>query len=293
MARLFALARTFSATLALVCIAPLAPLAAQDDDDDFDDDDDNAEWLDDCRDGSWGWRRSERRERHCEVRETGMRPGATLRVDPGRNGGISVRAWDRDSIHVISRIQVQGRRGDDLESIARMIKISASGGTITADGPGGMRDGDGWNVSFIVYAPRRSNLDLATENGPLSVRGISGSMTLSAHNGPVALYSVAGDVRARVRNGPLSVVLSGTQWEGAGLDAEAQNGPAVLSIPEGYSARLETGTVNGPMSVDFPMTVTIQGRMTQRLNTTLGNGGPPVRVVTTNGPMVIKRKGRI
>jgi hypothetical protein len=222
-----------------------------------------------------------------------MRPGGTLRVDPGRNGGVAVRAWDRDSIHVISRIQVQGRRGDDLESIARVIKISASGGTITADGPGTLHDGDGWHVSFIVYAPRRSNLDLATENGPLSVRGISGSMTLSAHNGPVALHNLAGDVRARVRNGPLSVVLGGTTWEGAGLDAEAQNGPAVLSIPEGYSAKLETGTINGPMSVDFPMTVTIQGRMTQRLNTTLGNGGPPVRVVTTNGPMVIKRKGRI
>ena len=62
---------TALATLALVCIAPLA---AQDDDDDFDD---NERWLEDCRDGSWGWRRSERRERHCEVRETGMRPGGT------------------------------------------------------------------------------------------------------------------------------------------------------------------------------------------------------------------------
>jgi hypothetical protein len=194
---------------------------------------------------------------------------------------------------VIARIQVQGRRGDDLEAIARGIKVSAAGGTVSADGPGAMHDGDGWTVSFTVYAPRRSNLDLAVENGPLSVRGISGAMTLSAQNGPIALTNVAGDVRARVRNGPLSVTLSGTKWDGAGLDAEATNGPAVLSIPEGYSAKLETGTVNGPMSVDFPMTVTIQGRMTQRLNTTLGDGGPPVRVVTTNGPMVIKRKGRI
>jgi DUF4097 and DUF4098 domain-containing protein YvlB len=125
------------------------------------------------------------------------------------------------------------------------------------------------------------------------VRGITGTMALSAHNGPVALHGVAGDVHARVRNGPLSVYLAGDRWEGTGLDAETVNGPVVLAIPENYSARLETGTVNGPMSVDFPMTVTIQGRLSQRLNTTLGSGGAPVRVVTTNGPLVIRRRGRI
>ena len=47
------------------------------------------------------------------------------------------------------------------------------------------------------------------------------------------------------------------------------------------------------MSVDFPLTVTVQGRLTQRINATLGQGGAPVRVVTTNGPLVIKRRGRI
>ena len=289
------LLRSALAALVLVCIAPLAPLAAQDDDD-FDDDDD-AEWLDDCRerDRSWGTKSTSRRDRarFCEIRETGMRPGGTLRVEPGQNGGVALRAWDRDSVHIVARIQVHGRRDEDLAAVARGIRVTTSGGVIDADGPGRVGDHRSWSVSFLVFAPRRSNLDLSVDNGPLSVRGISGAMTLSADNGPIALHHVAGDVRARVQNGPLSVVLGGSRWEGAGLDAEARNGPAVLSIPEGYSAKLETGTVNGPMSVDFPLTVTIQGRLTQRLNTTLGDGGAPVRVVTTNGPMVIRRRGRI
>ena len=288
------MARLFPTALAAFVLAyalPLVPLAAQDDDDDFDEDG-AAEWLDDCRDQNRHWSRRDR-ARHCEIRETGMRPGATLRVDPGQNGGVAVRAWDRDSVHVIARIQVNGRQDEDLEAVARGIRVSASGGVIGADGPRRSGDHGHWSVSFLVFAPRRSNLDLSVDNGPLSVRGISGAMSLSADNGPIALHHVAGDVRARVENGPLTVVLGGARWEGAGLDAEARNGPAVLSIPEGYSAKLETGTVNGPMSVDFPMTVTIHGRLTQRLNTTLGDGGAPVRVVTTNGPMVIKRKGRI
>jgi hypothetical protein len=32
-----------------------------------------------------------------------------------------------------------------------------------------------------------------------------------------------------------------------------------LAIPERYNARLETGTVNGPMDLAFPLTVTMQG----------------------------------
>jgi len=45
--------------------------------------------------------------------------------------------------------------------------------------------------------------------------------------------------------------------------------------------------VNGPMNLAFPLTVTIQGHMTNRIHTTLGDGGAPVRVVTTNGPLTI------
>jgi hypothetical protein len=114
-------------------------------------------------------------------------------------------------------------------------------------------------------------------------------MDLSTHNGPLSLSDVGGDVKARAVNGPLSVNLSGRRWDGEGLDAETNNGPVSLAIPEDYSARLETGTVNGPFSSDIPLTVTFRGRLNKHLNVTLGQGGAPVRVVTTNGPVSIRR----
>lgn len=83
--------------------------------------------------------------------------------------------------------------------------------------------------------------------------------------------------------------LSGTQWDGTGLDAEAGNGPVDLAIPERYNAQLETGTVDGPRNVAFPLTVTLQGHVTDRIRTTPGAGGAPIRVVTTNGPLTIRR----
>jgi len=253
----------------------VAPLAAQSD---------PSEWARDCR-------RHERddKPRVCVVREAGMRPAAgTLTVDPGRNGGVAVYGWDRDSIAVTAKIVASGRSEEAARRIADGVRIEAAGRTIRADGPDvGFREH--WSVSFDVYVPRQTDLSLETLNGPLSVEDVSGTMDLRAQNGPVSLDGVSGDVTARVQNGPLSVHLSGTRWDGAGLDAEAQNGPVDLAIPERYNARLETGTVNGPMDLAFPLTVTMQGRMSHRIQSTLGRGGATVRVVTTNGPLTIRR----
>jgi DUF4097 and DUF4098 domain-containing protein YvlB len=112
-------------------------------------------------------------------------------------------------------------------------------------------------------------------------------MELSVTNGPLSLTDLAGDVHARATNGPLAVRLSGSRWDGQGLDAETTNGPVTLSIPAGYNASLTTGTVNGPMNIDIP--VTVQGRFPRQFTTQLGTGGAPIRAVTTNGPIVVRR----
>ena len=58
-------------------------------------------------------------------------------------------------------------------------------------------------------------------------------------------------------------------------------------MPNGYSAELETGTVNGRIHVDFP--VMVEGTFDKRLNATLGDGGKTIRAVTTNGSVKVKR----
>jgi DUF4097 and DUF4098 domain-containing protein YvlB len=138
--------------------------------------------------------------------------------------------------------------------------------------------------------PRNSDLDLRTLNGPLSIRNVRGRISARTTNGPLALTDVAGDVDAQSSNGPLAVRLSGSRWEGAGLVAETSNGPVSLILPEDYNARLEAGTTNGPVDSDLPMQRDASGRRSAHINATLGNGGPPVSVKTTNGPITIKRR---
>src|SRR4051794_35191939 len=82
---------------------------------------------------------------------------------------------------------------------------------------------------------------------------------------------------------------AGPRWNGRGRGAETENGPIVLALPRDCSARLETGPLTGPLDVHVPLPVTLgdDEPTLRRFVTTLGSGGPPVRVVTTNGPVSI------
>ena len=59
-----------------------------------------------------------------------------------------------------------------------------------------------------------------------------------------------------------------------------------MAVPDCYSARLETGTVNGRVRIDFP--VTMQGTLGRDIRTTLGSGGSLVRAITRNGAITIE-----
>jgi hypothetical protein len=234
-------------------------------------------WSQRCQD-DW----NDGRETYCEVRELPYRAtGRPIAIDGGENGGMTVMGWERDHVRVLYRVKARGTTTEQAKTLAQKVRVEDVRGRLTPQGPASTRQ-EWWSVEMKVWVPRASSLSLRTVNGPVAVRGVRGTMEIHAQNGPVSLVELAGAVYARVQNGPLHVSLDGQRWSGAGLDAEAQNGPVNLLLPKKYSARLETGTVNGPAIITYPLG--IEGRIRGHFTKTLGSGGPPVRVVTENGP---------
>ena len=237
-----------------------------------------------CRD-SWD---SDRLMGHCEIREQTVAAGGTITVDARKNGGVAVKGWDRNEVLVRARIQTRAATQSEADELAKQIRIETGGGKIFAEGPENRRD-YGWDVSYEIFVPRRSDLSLEAYNGGISIADVSGRIEFTGHNGGVVLKRVGGLVRGGTTNGGVVVELNGERWDGETLDVKTTNGGIVMSVPENYSAHLETGTVNGHLSVDFP--VTVQGRITRELAVNLGSGGPTVRATTTNGGVRIKRTG--
>lgn len=236
----------------------------------------------DCEE-RWGDRD---RERFCEVRDLTLRPPASrLLVDGRQNGSVRLHGWDRNEVRVRALVQAWGDSRADAEALAKEIRIETDGDRVRSSGPS-YRRRTGWAVTYEVWVPRKTSVDAGTHNGGITAEGIEGQLRLDAVNGGIALRDVSGDVRAETTNGGVSAILAGTTWRGTGLDLVTTNGSVTLEIPRGYNAELETGTVNGGMNIDFP--ITVQGTIGRRLTTRLGTGGPRLRAITTNGGVRIR-----
>ena len=226
---------------------------------------------------------------NCEIREQTLAPtGAPIAIDGRQNGGVSVKGWDQNQVLVRARVQTGAPTAQEAEALAREIRIETSGSKIFASGPESRRDYH-WDVSYEVMVPHRSDVSVETHNGGIVIAGVNGRIDFSATNGGVVLKKVAGNVKGSTTNGGLVIELAGDRWDGETLDVSTTNGGVVMSIPENYSANLQTGTVNGNISVDFP--VTVQGEIKKQLAVNLGAGGAMVRATTTNGGVRIRRVG--
>jgi hypothetical protein len=230
---------------------------------------------------------NDRLSSYCEVREQSV-PGVNpIDVNAGANGGIRARGVDRSDVLVRARVMGYAATTADARRVVSGVRIVTTGGAVRAEGPDNSGD-EHWSVSFDLEVPRTAQLALHTGNGGISIDDFGGTAEFRAHNGGVSLTNVSGDIHGETTNGGVTVNLRGDAWYGAGLDVRTQNGGIRLTIPEHYSAELETGTTNGRVSVDFP--VTVQGSIGRLLTVTLGAGGARIRAITTNGGVSIHRQ---
>lgn len=229
------------------------------------------------------------RARHCEVKEQTMAAtGGTLNVDGRRNGGISIKGWERNEILLRYRIETQAQTQAEADSLAAQVRVNAAGAQIRADGPEQNNNDAHWSVSYEIFVPRQSNLSLQTHNGGISISDVNGRIEFEAQNGGVSLQRLGGNVTGETTNGGLSVELAGNNWDGEALDVKTTNGGLSVSVPDNYSAHLEAGTVNGGFVVSPSIAEVTRG--TKRLSLNLGSGGPNLRIHTTNGGVSIKRR---
>ena len=198
--------------------------------------------ADDWCDEAW----TDTRSRACEVRETMTRTESVdLRV---LNGGATVKEWDRDDVLVRARVMARAKTRSEAERAVRETVVDVDDGVIRARMPHG--DDLQTSVSYEVYAPRDTDLDLAALNGPVRVYGLDGRIHIEAMNGPIYVEDVNGSVDLMSMNGPVEVELEGASWRGSGLTVEATNGPITLSVPRDYSARLAARTNNAQISTE-------------------------------------------
>lgn len=229
------------------------------------------------------------RQRFCEIREQATAAVGRLAVDPGKNGGVTIRGGMRNDILVRTRVEAWAGSTDQARALTAQVRVDASAGQVRAFGPDSQSD-SGWSVSYEIFVPQTMDLSLTAFNGGINVSDVRGRIEFDTKNGGVRLTRIGGSVKGETVNGGVTVDLAGNTWQGEQLDVQTRNGGVNLNVPANYSAHVQTGTVNGAVDSDFPIGLTVQGRVRPaNLDFNIGSGGPLIRVTTTNGGVKLRK----
>jgi hypothetical protein len=238
-----------------------------------------------------------------EERTVSKSEASVLQIHSHPNGGVQVTGWDKDSYSVTACKAVEP--GSGAEKLFSQITLSVEGGRVSTHGPS---NEDGWSVYLLVRAPKSGVIDVETVNGPVSVYDLGGKLTAHATNGPISLKNFSGDadvtavngpislegssgnVRIHTQNGPISVDLAGTNWNGAGLSADAQNGPVTLRVPSGYKSSFVVES-KGYSPVSCRASICGDARKTwddDHKRIEFGAAPAVIRMSTVNGPVAVE-----
>jgi len=244
----------------------------------------------------------------------------TIRIESD-DAEVTVRSWkgSRVKVHVEQRGETEGilfghrrprvditQKGQEVIVVARM--EGSTGGIVIRQA----------HLDVEVWLPRESNLIVETEDGPLRVEDVAGAIDLDTEDGSVTARGLSGIIHVHSEDGKIELddvdgslqletedatsVVRGrfdrmdVESEDGGFRIEAlagsklqdewslrtQDGGIRLSIPRKLAATIDARTQDGSLSVDLP--VQLQGRVRHnQLVGSLNGGGPTLRLRSSDG----------
>jgi DUF4097 and DUF4098 domain-containing protein YvlB len=204
---------------------------------------------------------------YCETRDFAVPLAKALRVSAPLNGSIRIHGWERNEIRASARVVANAPSDEEAQDIAKTVTTFTSHDELRAEGAS-LSPRRSWSVSYEVWVPRLTDLELTAHNGGIAVENVDARVNAETTNGSLSMTDLAGDVRGRTANGAVRVKVNGDAWQGRGLDLRTVNGAVVLTVPHHYSADVDIGAST----------------------IALGKGGPLVRVLTTNGSAWIRER---
>ena len=138
-------------------------------------------------------------------------------------------------------------------------------------------------VAFDVLVPAGVRFAGRMVNATIRAEDLTADVRARTVNGSVRLSTSQG-ASAKTVNGSIRASFGETSWEGEAA-FETVNGSIRLEVPEQINANLEIRTSNGRITTNLPITTTRATR--RRVEGTLGEGGPNLRLKSVNGSITL------
>ena len=154
------------------------------------------------------------------------------------DGPVTVRGWDQSEVKYTAT-----KRSNDEESLKQIsIKTEQQGQVVSINAVN--ENADNGSVTLEVYVPRNSSLHVTSGDGPLTLDGVSGDITLRSGDGPITVVNGGGQLHVNTGDGPIQI----NKFDGQ-VDARTGDGPIAL---DGNFNALSARTGDGEISLTVP-----------------------------------------
>ncbi len=153
------------------------------------------------------------------------------------DGTIIVRGWDKPEVMYTAIKRAEGEQ--EAKEIAVKAEQQGSSISIIASNP----ESNG-SASLEVFVPRNVTLHVSSDDGQLTLEGVSGDLTLRTGDGPIEVSNASGQLRVNTGDGPIKV----GRFDGQ-LEARTGDGPILL---DGKFVALTARTGSGSVTLAIP-----------------------------------------
>ena len=220
------------------------------------------------------------------------------------NGSIKVEGWDKDRVSLEVTKTVRADDSEDANRSFDRMRVEIESGPDFLKVRTHYNSDDDWDgffswlfhgfnsrggsVSYVLKVPASVKTAVHSTNGDIEIDSVAGDVKAGSTNGRLILDGVSGLVDGSTTNGSIMAALTNAA-DFKGLTLRTTNGSIRVSCPADMSADVAAHTTNGSIQTDFP--VTIQGGfMSKSLEGKINNGGPEIRLHTTNGSIHINKQ---
>src|ERR1700758_4932965 len=236
-----------------------------------------------------------------------------------RSGDVTIRSGPAGTIGIIGHIHVGNRwfsdKKADVEDIERNPPIQQSGNNIRID----YVNHQNISIDYEITAPADTKVRTKSGSGDQTIEGMHAGIDIETGSGNVHARGSAGPVQARAGSGDITIeerskgdvrLETGSgNIEARGVDGGLRastgsgnvrvdgtpanswsvrtgSGDAELRLPQEAAFDLDVSSSSGSVSVNHPVTTTIQGRIEESRKSIRGKvrgGGPEISVHTGSG----------
>lgn len=206
-------------------------------------------------------------------------------------GDVQVRTNSRHSgiqIHSIQgRVEVAGS-GDELNLNDINGTVSINGDYFGSGHLQHVANAVNFNAGRISFTAQRIDGDVSFDSDDeFTGRGVVGPLTVNTRSRNISLDRVSGDMQ--VTNSSGHVDITAVPPTGA-ISVSNRDGDVTLSLPGSAKFSFAAETSDGHVQSSFPGVASSTSQSPNgSLNTTVGVGGPPIRLTTTHGNIALER----